>query len=396
MREFTRVAWASDRARAVWEPRVQAIQAAWLDVELTSVAEGLRPAALVFDRSGLFDRARLLGLEMLAVAPDRFAVGRSADPDILAVAYRERHDELVGQMLGFPVCCRVFFERVWNQLQKRDTTPHMEGADRPGYRETNILGRWLGVRTVPHLPCSFRCQASHAFALQLQPLWPARELAWALEILSWPVRYSALHGITIITMPVVKVVTDTDYTATELRIDRHGTAYPVEAANGLEFPFQAPAPLIDLSVRLWTDNGFSSRQAMDHAHTQLLARVPAGVESVIDLGAGNGILLERIGARRSMGLESVRARAIPGAARGVLHGYIEDVPDCLESFDLAIIARRRLLEMTPGRAHAVLTWLRTHARLVLLYSYDVDPVEVHMLPSGSLHHDLFGIEAFSG
>lgn len=40
--DFTRLSWASDPAREVWEPRLQQITQAWLEIEWLSVAEGVR------------------------------------------------------------------------------------------------------------------------------------------------------------------------------------------------------------------------------------------------------------------------------------------------------------------------------------------------------------------
>src|SRR5882672_3273441 len=44
--DFTRLAWVSDGARAVWVPRLQAIGRAWNEVEWRSVSWRLRRAAL--------------------------------------------------------------------------------------------------------------------------------------------------------------------------------------------------------------------------------------------------------------------------------------------------------------------------------------------------------------
>ena len=234
MREFTRVMWTSDSARAVWAPRVAAIQRAWARVELESVRQGLRPAALVFGA----DTVQAAGLPAAAVAPDRFAVGPGASA--LAQAYAAQDDDRIGALLGFPRCCRAFFDRVWNQTQLRDTTLSMTPATAP-CPEANILGRWLGVRLVPHLPCGFACPATVTLARQLTPVWEPEALAWAETILSWPVRYSALHGVAIITWPVLRVVVSTDYTRAVADLDLEGTSYPEEAPRGLAPPFRPPA-----------------------------------------------------------------------------------------------------------------------------------------------------------
>lgn len=247
MKEFTRVAWAGTRAREVWEPRIKAINDTWLDIELLSVAEGLRPAALVFERPGFKETLRGLNLEADTVAPGRYVVvKRGTLMNNFQQAWARREDALIGDLLGFPRCCIHFFDRVWNTEKKRDTTLSMTGVD--GYAECNILGRWLGVRLVPHLPCSFECRATHDFGQMLSKLWPDEEYVWAREILSWQTRYSALHGVAIVTMPVVKVITSTDYTPDEWTIDRPGNV-PAEAPPGIGFPFRKPSVISLTSLK---------------------------------------------------------------------------------------------------------------------------------------------------
>src|SRR5678816_1000622 len=158
-REFTRQMWNSSRAQTVWAPRIAHAADAWLRFELQSVERKLRPAALVF---GL-PLVRSFDLDYVEVAPDRFAVGPHASE--LANAYTANDNDRVGRLLGFPACCRAFFERTWAQGTE-DTTWQMarptEGPD-----ECNILARWLGIRWVFHLPCSFRCEETRQLGLLL-------------------------------------------------------------------------------------------------------------------------------------------------------------------------------------------------------------------------------------
>jgi hypothetical protein len=378
-REFTRVAWASEVARAVWEPRVQAISKAWLDVEIESVKKMIRPCALVFGKP-----ADLGGLTAIEVVPGRFAVGRSIDAQCLADAYAAGNDQRIGGLLGFPACCRQFFDHVWNVEKKRDTTLAMGGHGHiHGPLGANILGRWLGVRCVPHLPCRWDCEHTCEFAALLDPLWPSLVREWRDEILSWPIKYSALHGVAIITMPVVRVVTDTDYTPAEQTIKREGFLYPTEAPSGLGFPFKrkSAAGVISLASlrtdpREWIDNGFQTRAVMDAAHDMVLAALPEddGLE-VVDLGCGNGRLLRRIPACFKVGVECDAERAARGRAAGldVREGLIQDLAALVpETFGLALVSERRIEELSMnGQIDTFRAWLRTHVADVVLYSYDV-------------------------
>lgn len=45
--DFTRIAWASDAARAVWEPRIRRVGHAWHEVEWRAVAAGVRRCAIL-------------------------------------------------------------------------------------------------------------------------------------------------------------------------------------------------------------------------------------------------------------------------------------------------------------------------------------------------------------
>lgn len=391
-REFTRVAWASAAAREVWEPRVQAVQAAWLRVEVESVKRMIRPCALVFGKP-----EDLGGLTAIEVVEGRFAVGRSRDANALASAYALGDDPAIGQLLGFPDCCQAFFDRLWNVDKKRDTTLSMGGhAHVRGPERANILGRWLGVRCVPHLPCRWDCEHTVDLALRLEPCWPRQELAWCHEMLNWATEYSALHGVAIVTMPVLKVVTDTDYTPREVRFQRDG-ACPPETPRGLKFPFNRPADrVISLNSlrskredpRLWTDNGFPTEAAMRENHRLVLSALPQGASSLLDLGCGNGLLMQQSGYPRTAGVEQDLGRGDRGRAAGryIMAGTIREAVAGawgLDEFDVACISARRLEEMTEAERADFDFWIQSAAKQVLVYSYD-EPRFAQLVPSAQL------------
>lgn len=397
--DFKRTAWASETARAAWEPRIRAASAALLDVEIASVREGIRQAALQFTPT-VADLRRLdaSGLRYRSVTPGRCAIARDAETvDAFVEAYRGRDDSTVGALLGFPACCRAFFDKLWNVDGLRDTTLRMAGDPSAALRGCNILGRWFGVRHVPHLPCSWQCEATADFARRLRSLWPSDVVSTIDTVLSWPVRYSALHAIAIITFPIMKMVTETDYTAREAIIEVQGTAYPAEASRGLVFPFAPPphaaipTPVLFVDPREWTDNGFQSRATMDAAHERLLAVVRAErPQTVLDLGCGNGVLLDKIralGVRVVEGVEMEEEKVRRGrrAGRAITHGRIQDLPTMKVGqqvrFDLALVSENRFTEMTADSLAAVGNWLEEHVGRLAVYSYDVDkPVVVREMP----------------
>jgi len=406
--------WASVAARDVWGPRIQAVSRAWQAAEVASVQHGLRSACLqaVFPEGlpALAAKAAAVGLVALPLETQgtcstygnaqqpivdgqpwdyRVAIVQPHVVEFMATAWAAKRDEDIGTLLGYPACCRAFFQRVWVEQGLRDTTWHMN--HQPGPPEGNILLRWLGVRLVPHLPCGFFCAATIGQARRFAALLPAQERAWALDLLGWPMRWTARHGIAELETPCLKINMSTDVSPEFREVTRTGIA-PAEGATGIRFPYNQPCaastPLRLVDKREWTDNGFSSKEAMDRAHAMLLEQLARCTGEVLDLGAGNGLLLSKIG--RGIGIESdagkaVRARA---AGRDVRTGRIQDVAALVDgSFVLALLSVRRLEEFTPDETARVSDWLAGHVRQILLYSYD-EPMFARLVAPSQLAHEV--------
>ena len=64
----------------------------------------------------------------------------------------------------------------------------------------------MGARAVSHLPCRFDCEKTVALGQQLievgRKAGYERAMDWLLDVLSWPVEWSALHGIAELKTPV--------------------------------------------------------------------------------------------------------------------------------------------------------------------------------------------------
>ena len=271
--EFARRAWVGDRAREVWEPRLERITRAWWQIEWRSVLAGLRPCAVIIaDPQEFVAQAGLWlndGLQALPVdwsaTPGffRIVVGKPPDVVVFQRASDAGDNRAMAGLLGHPSCCAEFNLRVWLEQSLEDTTwpmaqataANLNGAanlEATGPPEANILWRWMGIRAVPHLPCRFDCPPTVELGKRFIQLGRDSgfhdEMNWLLEILSWPVEWSALHGIAEIKTPVLKVSTRTDTTARRYIVRRHGDAYPKEGAQGLKFPFRPPPqPLLALT-----------------------------------------------------------------------------------------------------------------------------------------------------
>jgi 2-polyprenyl-3-methyl-5-hydroxy-6-metoxy-1,4-benzoquinol methylase len=450
--DFTRLLWVSDAARDVWAPRLSRITKAWLEIEWRTVAASVRPCGVtVASPQGFLALAATwaesglggLPVEIQGVNGSsysstsvpveagkpfvfRFVVGRPSDVLTFKRAWDAGDQASIGGLLGYPACCYRFFRRVWVEQGLVDTTWPMGVATASpvngarevavtGPPEANILWRWMGARAVPHLPCRFDCESTVALAHQFLAVGRAAgfdaEMDWLLEILRWPVEWSALHGIAEIRTPVLKVSTRTDATSHKYVVRREGDAYPREGARGLGFPYRSPArPLLTTTPSFrrglehpiplvtadppgapdpaWyaSDNGFPSRAGMEAAHRPVVELVAATLGDtggpVLDLGCGNGALLRAIRdaspAVLPFGIDLDPTRI--AHAREV-HGSCADhfvTGDVFESEEIWVDGRRyalallmpgRLLEAGPERAARLRTRLRTACDRVLVYAY---------------------------
>jgi hypothetical protein len=279
--DFVRVSWVSDRAKAVWQPRFRLIAEAWAEIEWLSVVAGIRSCCLLeVTPEQLPHKARtwikhgLVGLPLeiqgqsnypyastpvrpRLMEPFNFLTVVAPPEKILAFqqSFDSGADSTVGQLLGFPDCCNQFFQKTWVEEKFIDTTWSMAlntqtdsennetSREIKNALEANILWRWMGIRAVPHLPCSFDCQLTISFAKILLTIGRDAgynsEVEWLLEILDWSVEWSALHGIAEIKTPILKFSTRTDATSEKYVLRLKSKSFPEEGAQGLHFPYHS-------------------------------------------------------------------------------------------------------------------------------------------------------------
>lgn len=418
--EFVRIIWVSNEARFVWEPRISSVSRMYQELEITSVHAGIKRASLqTCSPANYIDiafKASQVGLVALPVdivniestysnasklvddrKPKGFRViiGRDEVTRNFLLAWKERDDVAIGEILGYPLCCRQFFQKYWVNENFRDLTYPMvlneAHADNHylvnGPISCNILLRWLGVRRVSHLPCSFECENTRTVGNRVmnlaKDLFP-RETMLLDEMLDWPIRYSSLHGVAIITTPVLRIVTSTDPLADRVIIDRDGSHYPPEGAGGLEFPFKTtyPIKLRRKPMDTWTDSGFQDEKSMNDAHAvvlRLLTNVNLYlVKNVIDLGSGSGVLLEKIGKILPVQLYGIEKdddryhRAAQRIASSQLVIFHMDLMDYSWTgpHGLALISLNRLLEIDSAMKDVLLDRISKHCNYLILYSYD--------------------------
>jgi hypothetical protein len=407
--DFVRIAWASPEARAAWEPRIAEASRAREVIERLTVASGLRqvalqsvaPEDLVAFSQGLAEHGLVAvpisregaveggyGSAAQPVTPGsawtyRVAIGRT--PEAVGALQKAwgKDDDRVGQLLGYPECCRMFFQRVWCEEGWFDPTARMAEGAPDGPAECNILLRWIGVRAVSHLPCSFDCDASQRVGHN--NLWMAETqgyrgaAAWTRELLSWPLRWSSLHGIAEITTPCFRLSVSSDALAQEEWLERQGSMWPSEGAKGTRFPFvkRSDLPVSPEIVHRETANGFATIQAMREAHGPVVEAAVRTLQSrrsapVFDLGCGDGSLAAEIHRRvptcqpGGCEIDPDRyrlANARPGTWRMAdLHDSL-----ALDPETVLLCSALRLTEGNGQRRQRLIEALRVHPSVLYVY-----------------------------
>lgn len=405
--EWTRWAWASMVERDYWKPLFDRLSGLREEIEWITVIEGIRPAMYTFikpeDLLQVNVRAAKHGLVVVPVLQvntrdGAYASGSSGVsfdaskpwhyraliaskevlPLILATENIASNNEVLGQVLGYPTCCREFFHRTWGAGQI-DTTwdQYASTGDSVGPVEANLLWRWLGVRWVSHLPCSYQCAATVELGRKTRDAMKkygyAEEIKAMDTILSWPVRWSGVNGIAEIVGPAIKVSTRTDW------------APPTDNRR-----FDRPGKYVKPTADLWKDNGFSSYQGMVISHAPLLEEIKSLVPergAIIDLGCGNGRLLRTAKLNRSdiaIGGVDINEEAIRSVQSGLVGKWhasrIEDLQWTnwfAPETTVALYCPVRLTEMSADDAEktrAALSAYKTH----LVYVYG-DNLRLHTL-----------------
>jgi len=265
------------------------IRAALVDLAVESVVCGLRPCGLIRARDGELDAlagrcaergmavapievspspkstasvTASYALETLACGPlppgtTSAVVGRPGDLKRMAAGWERGASAEVATLLGHPSCCRTFFiglvdehrlDATWSVARNSEPSGNDRSYIAVGAQpETNPLWGPLGITLAPHIPCHFGCPASQRVGRELVDLARAigydAEVGWLHQILSWPVQWSALHGIAETKTPILKMVARTDATAAKYTLEWQGAGQPESAASGLSFPYQPPVRL---------------------------------------------------------------------------------------------------------------------------------------------------------
>ena len=237
---FARVQWKDPESRQEWEPILKQAVEAYNAAELETVRRGWRRCTTQhFNPNSMTeDIKRLKGLAYLPITRvgvyQGFAhkhpavvegkpwnyygvVGKTAeDAWAFVEATRTGDHRAMGDLLGYPKCCQDFFSTVWMAgfidpvYQAAERT---EGAKIAG--NTVVIPssatfdgmRYVGVRMVPHLPCSFSCKGSREMAEKWQLLEGMDTVA---KLLNLPIAWSCLNGIAIVSTQFFRISTNSN------------------------------------------------------------------------------------------------------------------------------------------------------------------------------------------
>lgn len=389
--EFVKINWVSSVARERWQPIFTGCSNFFTNLEIASVRNGLRRAtiqtcppekleqmALVLLESGLtvtpidkIPKSDIYASSGRLLGPNepwdyKVAIGKFDAIQDLAKAYKNGDNQKIGWVLGYPNCCIEFFNKYWVTTGWIDTSYLMSQGIEDHYVFSpycNILLRWLGVRYVSHLPCSFECGRTAVIGDNNYKL--AVDLGWRtaadelLDILSWPVEWSGLHGIGFVTTPVCRVTFRTDMYRKPERVRLHGKKQPKDGAYSLTFPHKDRA----------NPNGFYRQEDETRAHNLILDLVrQQRPQSVIDLGCGDGGLLHKM----KYEFKCITYGVDMSADKNPNHvGNIFDLERFHCNFDMALISKARIRENPVGWYH-LLRVIEKQCKQLVLYSYDND------------------------
>lgn len=290
--QFSRLVWVSAHARELWEPRMRRIQLAWSDIEWLSVAQGVRQCGITnMSADSFVSRAqqwagRALGsfavfADTLCVADSTQAyqvvVGSAAALLSFKAAFDNNRVAEITSLLGYPSCCSEYFSRLWAERPINDGTWEIAlrsaGRLKSDYSveiacpwQTNVLWQSTGIRAIPHLPCRYDCERAVDFADRLTGVGRqngyGQEIDWLREMLSWPVEWTAMHGVAEIRTPILKISTRTDTTVRKCVVRNVSDFYPEEGAFGLRFPYRRLPALRLSDSKAFTHGLVAARQSV--------------------------------------------------------------------------------------------------------------------------------------
>lgn len=276
MSPFCRTIWVSKKAKETWEKPFMELSQLIQELEIISVARDQRKCTWQTIREDtLTVRSREwadMGLITLPVrrvgnwrgfAHKHVEVKPGETANICVILSKSMEDakrhhtahetgdnNVQGELLGFPPCCRDFFCDVW---PKNYIDPIWQAAlnseiVKRGDRKLRIKAhaysiailRYIGLRVSFHIPCSFNCQPTIEIAEQRMKL--AEEVRPGKvnilkSLLSMPMSWDCLKGIAMVRTPIFYIITSSAACIDRYVVEVEGDFIPDEAKPGLAYPF---------------------------------------------------------------------------------------------------------------------------------------------------------------
>lgn len=230
---FTRWAWAGLDARAKWADKFTAAAQNMDTIERLAVAEHVVPHVFQYVniRNLIAETRRCLEYGLI-LAPfeeldkDKRPVTNSVTYYRCLIARPDRYSPHLSVVSSEgPACCQMAENA--RDAESVDSTYEQLRATtgRPGLAST--LWRPMGLRLIPHQPCSYSCESSIRRAKDIILLAEKHGFKEATdtiqEVLSWQFKYTRLFGIAEVVTPVIKFYTRTNWTPT---LETYGVANP--------------------------------------------------------------------------------------------------------------------------------------------------------------------------
>jgi hypothetical protein len=164
----------------------------------------------------------------------------------------------IGALLGFPTCCTKHFNQVWEEekiidpIWQQAVNTTSDKIVSQGERVVRLskdadvvtasVFRYLPIRFSSHIPCSLSCESSVKIAdnwIQLaKDLGREDEVQDALDIMNLPYEWDCMKGITIVSTPVFKFISNSVNSAEQYIVQKESDTYPEEAPNAIKFPWR--------------------------------------------------------------------------------------------------------------------------------------------------------------
>ncbi|MDP5273699.1 hypothetical protein [Chengkuizengella axinellae] len=281
---FARMSWVSKEVKDQWEARMQKACKVYSRLELETVKHGIRDCTTRhISGNNLEYEMEQLAKDGLVFLPIRkvgtYSGFAHKHPPVLqgkpwayyGVVSKEPEKawlfshssnnnskvdhETIGQLLGYPKCCRDFFDSVWLDgyidpvwqqalnskeeniknkkeqfIRVKDTVNH----------ENNVMLRYIGVRIVPNIPCSLDCSHSLENARKWIELGKELNLEGVddlIYLLKLPVEWDCQKGIAYISTPLFKIETNSMTCYPKHVVQKEGTEFPKGTPLGNKFPW---------------------------------------------------------------------------------------------------------------------------------------------------------------